>query len=414
MKLVVVTQEIAIEPFLINELNEIAGNFDDVIIITTQKKEFISHKYQTIISKKSDFFFSCFFYALAKLFSQEARHELKDIRKLRVRPSFKSIVLNWLKTWMIEKRLEHYLNETWKGDSIVLYSYWLNCYSYFVAKTKKRYPQITAVSRAHGFEIRDFDSYIPFRRAIDENLDMIIFISDYTKREYESIMARIASAKRAEQYIFRLGVNRLNSLPFKTYIPGQIFNIVSCSGIYELKRLDLIIEAIRILSDTIEIKWDHFGSGPENDIIQELARNRLSNNNVTFNFKGQSSNEEVLSYYEKNRVDVFVNTSDYEGIPVSVMEAMSYGIPCLARDIGGNGEIVLNKISGVLLPGTVTPEIIAESLKQIFILIQNERGKYLALRESTMLFWENHFNGKKNYKIFVNTILNNTEILNAG
>lgn len=40
--------------------------------------------------------------------------------------------------------------------------------------------------------------------------------------------------------------------------------------------------------------------------------------------------------------------SDSEGIPVSIMEAMSFGIPVIARNVGGMSEIV-NEENGLLL-----------------------------------------------------------------
>ena len=49
-------------------------------------------------------------------------------------------------------------------------------------------------------------------------------------------------------------------------------------------------------------------------------------------------------------MDYFINLSDSEGIPVSIMEAMSVGIPIIARDVGGNREIVTNN-NGCLLEG---------------------------------------------------------------
>ena len=50
-----------------------------------------------------------------------------------------------------------------------------------------------------------------------------------------------------------------------------------------------------------------------------------------------------------NDFDLFVNMSLSEGIPVSIMEAISFGIPIIATNVGGNAEIV-NDETGVLIP----------------------------------------------------------------
>jgi hypothetical protein len=46
--------------------------------------------------------------------------------------------------------------------------------------------------------------------------------------------------------------------------------------------------------------------------------------NVKFEFKGSVSNTEVISFYQQNPVDLVLNLSSYEGIPVSLMEAIRF------------------------------------------------------------------------------------------
>ena len=48
----------------------------------------------------------------------------------------------------------------------------------------------------------------------------------------------------------------------------------------------------------------------------------------------------MLDYYKNNIIDIFINLSASEGIPVSIMDAISFGIPCIATNVGGTGEIV--------------------------------------------------------------------------
>lgn len=48
--------------------------------------------------------------------------------------------------------------------------------------------------------------------------------------------------------------------------------------------------------------------------------------------------------------DVFVLSSDYEGLPISVIEAMSAGLPVVTTNAGGVGELVKDKINGIVVP----------------------------------------------------------------
>lgn len=66
----------------------------------------------------------------------------------------------------------------------------------------------------------------------------------------------------------------------------------------------------------------------EEIFIQEIV-------NVAYNFVEYLNNEEVYTFYRNNRVDVFLNVSESEGVPVSIMEAMSCHIPTIAPDVGG-------------------------------------------------------------------------------
>jgi glycosyltransferase involved in cell wall biosynthesis len=85
------------------------------------------------------------------------------------------------------------------------------------------------------------------------------------------------------------------------------------------------------------------------DEISTLANNKLNSKyNISFQLMGNVKNEEIQKYYSLNQVDLFINVSEYEGIPISIMEAMAYGIPCLATNVGGVREIV-NDDNGFLL-----------------------------------------------------------------
>ena len=51
-----------------------------------------------------------------------------------------------------------------------------------------------------------------------------------------------------------------------------------------------------------------------------------------------------------NDVDIFALISEWEGLPISILEAMSHGIPVIASDVGGVSEAVLDNETGILVP----------------------------------------------------------------
>ena len=87
-------------------------------------------------------------------------------------------------------------------------------------------------------------------------------------------------------------------------------------------------------------------------------------------FQGNLDHQLLINKYENNEVDIVVISSISErvpeGIPVSLMEAMSYEIPVIATDCGGTKELVDGK-SGILVNQN-DPKAIANA---IFKLINN-------------------------------------------
>ena len=59
-------------------------------------------------------------------------------------------------------------------------------------------------------------------------------------------------------------------------------------------------------------KWIHFGDGPLMKEIKTLSNTKLKN--ISFEFKGNRSNTEILDYYSENFIDLFINLSSSEGI----------------------------------------------------------------------------------------------------
>ena len=85
------------------------------------------------------------------------------------------------------------------------------------------------------------------------------------------------------------------------------------------------------------------GDGPQKEkILQKIQGYELTN---TFILVGHLNN--MSSFY--NGLDVYINTSVHEGIPMSVLEAMSHGLPVIAPKTGGLVEIVRHGVDGYLV-----------------------------------------------------------------
>lgn len=89
-------------------------------------------------------------------------------------------------------------------------------------------------------------------------------------------------------------------------------------------------------------KLTFVGDGETLQTNKELVSKYGLNRNVKFaGFKDDISDELINN-------DVYILSTHYEGLPISIIEAMSYGLPILATNVGGNSEMLKNNINGFL------------------------------------------------------------------
>ena len=162
-----------------------------------------------------------------------------------------------------------------------------------------------------------------------------------------------------------------------------------------------MISALQEIED-IEFEWYHIGGGPLFEQVTNMASEKLNRKNQKFNFLGQLPLIEVHEYYKHHDLSVFINCSDTEGIPVSIMEAMSYGIPVIARDIGGNSEIVGND-TGLLLDADENPHKLKEAIQFIYSMSDES---YFQLRENARKKIEISFNAEKQFTSYFTALKN--------
>ena len=122
-----------------------------------------------------------------------------------------------------------------------------------------------------------------------------------------------------------------------------------------------------------------------------------ANKNVTIDLKGYVSNEDVQKYYMAETVDLFINLSSSEGVPVSIMEAIAYGIPVAATDVGGVSEII-EKEHGLLIGADDNATTIVNKLEDFFC---SYKANPQAMRTAAFNFWKGKFNAETNYKKFL-------------
>lgn len=334
--------------------------------------------------------------ALRFLFYKKSIDEIKIIRKVynkKLSPLLlKTIAISLSRANEIKSKLKLHIGDE---KNIFLYSYWCNDAAIAISLIKQK---SIKVLRMHGSDLYFYANkanYLPFRHLIANNCNMIYAISEDGKK----YAVRKWGVDPKKIKVSSLGT--LNEKKVKLKENKSPFHIVSCSNIVPIKRVDLIVEALASFKNT-KIIWTHFGDGIDKSKL--ISKVNMLSSFITVNINGRISNKKILSFYEKESPNLFINVSSSEGIPVSIMEAMSFGIPVLATNVGGTSEIVDNK-NGILLSKTPSINEIYEAIKLIYNLQNKE---YLNMRKAAYKAWERDYNAKKNYSKFINNILSLT------
>jgi len=348
-----------------------------------------------IFNQRHDFFFIIFKIFFLKFLYNEIKYLIQE-KKININ-NLINLFYSILKTEFFRKKLENWIRKY--GVIDIVYTYWNSEQTYAACILKKKGLIKSIITRTHGYDIyeeRRQNNYMPLKRQFLPLMDKIYVLSEQAKI-YLLYRYKIPENKVSIQ---RLGIHVGNEISGITKI--NEFHLVSVSSITSVKRIEIIIDSLELfLAKNTNIKcfWTHIGSGILEKKIKEYSFTKLKYyKNLKVSFLGEISNEKVREFYISNKVDMFINVSESEGTPVSIMEAMSMGIPAMGPCIGGIPELITAK-SGYLLPEKPTIQEIAEGLERMLVLSKNKDVRINAKR-----MVEVRFSAKKNYKTFVHEI----------
>lgn len=112
-----------------------------------------------------------------------------------------------------------------------------------------------------------------------------------------------------------------------------------------IKRVDIFLRAVQRIARVIPgVRATIVGDGTERPALQQLANDLGITDAVTFT--GQRRDVDVLLRSAR----LFVLTSDSEGLALSLMEAMSCGLPAVVSDVGDLADLVEDGVNGYLVP----------------------------------------------------------------
>lgn len=279
-----------------------------------------------------------------------------------------------------------------KGNPSVVYCYWFTYYCYTFTEFFDRRFQYKLVTRAHRYDLYD-DGYEgkrqPFKLQMDRKLDGIAFIAEHGRQYY---LNKYCKGVCNEKYqLFRLGVKPLLKSPDIMIKKTEEFHLVSCSVVIPRKRVELIVDALTQITD-FKIRWTHFGDGCGFDALCKYAKEKLCHSeNIIVEWKGYVDSDDIMRYYAENDIDAFITTTSSEGCPVSVQEAMAYGIPVIGTAVAEIPYMIQG--NGILLSQNPNMKEVGNAINKMHSMIEQEVTE---MRKNSYQLWENNFNSETN------------------
>lgn len=124
-------------------------------------------------------------------------------------------------------------------------------------------------------------------------------------------------------------------------------SIVSLGRLTRQKNQKMLIRAFsKVAANHPDITLNIYGIGPLNEDLQKLIADNSMQSRISL--KGLTSNSQsVLA-----NAALFILSSDYEGMPNALMEALAVGVPCISTDCpcGGPRMLITDKENGLLIP----------------------------------------------------------------
>ncbi|EON75886.1 glycosyl transferase, group 1 [Lunatimonas lonarensis] len=380
------------EAFLESEIMILSQTFEEIEIFPTENKGF-KRKTPSNVKVNPEFSIS---------FGSKTKRILRTITSKLLRQTFwkyrkkisnlNSIAHLFQFTSSVITYYDYFSKFKFEKNDLI-YTYWFNEATTALAMLKQT-KNFKLIARAHRYDVYEGQPgtpvFWPYRQFTLQQVDKLFTISKSAKTFIETNY--ITNNKVV---ISKLGV--FDHKTISTIPTNKNTTFVSVSRITLVKRVSMIADVIglyAIENPNINIRWVHYGDGPERNNLTKTLPNAT---NLKIELKGNVNNTEIYRFYNENPITAFINLSSSEGIPVSIMEAMSYGIPVIATNVGGNSEIVSKK-TGILLSENPSKDEILCALTQI------QSGSFE--RKTIKERWNKNYNAEVNYRLFAEELSN--------
>ncbi|SEA02089.1 Glycosyltransferase involved in cell wall bisynthesis [Pseudobutyrivibrio sp. ACV-2] len=223
-------------------------------------------------------------------------------------------------------------------------------------KTKKVTVAHSCYDRKYFFtksKMKFYFAHFMFRVSLNAS-DLIIFVSNAGKESYEEEFG-LSNKRKCVVYngisMDKLECGKEHSIP-----TDKPYKITYIGRLNYVKGIDYLVRAVGLIKDKFPISVSLVGDGPERKNLEELV-NHLGLGDI-IKFEGRYP--DVIPFLKETSIFVYPSVWK-EVFGISLVEAMSFGIPCIANRVGGIPEILKDGENG-FLTNKISDEALAEAI----------------------------------------------------
>lgn len=243
--------------------------------------------------------------------------------------------------------------------------------------------KIPIIVHLHGSEFREWYNSLSERRQMSikkmiSRTNKFIVLGE----KWESFIKEIAPSARVailpNSVSCRNENATWNSSPFTIIFLGVL---IKRKGLFDL----LSAFSVALEKSLVPLKLIIAGDGEEYSALNQVVKNKGLSEFIKFS--GWISSDEKFRLLKKSQV--LILPSYNEGLPMSILEAMSFGLPIISSDVGSIDEVVIHNENGFLTsPGNI------EMLSEYIVSISSDRERWENMSKSAKILSHSKFSEK--------------------
>jgi L-malate glycosyltransferase len=273
--------------------------------------------------------------------AEEARRWCREVKVLPEREMSFMQICSEAKQFAKGRGFRVLHSHRYKENLLAVYLAW-KCAIPIAVRTQHGLPEPFAGFRQRKQTLMQFLDRLTGRFSADRVIGVSFEMQDYLIRKLgRGKVAIIHNGLDVARVHSELSVPEAKA---KLGIPAEDWVMGTAGRLEPIKRLDIFLDAARHIS--IRLPKAIFlivGEGSEEARLRDLAQVHGIGDRVLF-----TGNRDDI-YDVLRAMDVFVLSSDHEGLPMVLLEALYLGVPVVARRVGGIPEVIQDGVSGDLV-----------------------------------------------------------------